>query len=421
VPLGPAINSLTGEWNLWVSADEHELMFEASSRASNVSVSGDLYYSWRTPAGWAAAVPVTGLNSSGSELMPRMHPDGNTLYYTTAVMGGHTVLRSAEWAPLRAELRAAYAPTLLVANRSSHEVSFVDLAEGEVVARLETGSGPHLLSNVAEGLVVATGYGEFPQPHTDPVASRPPFVEKLNSRITVIDTMTRKVLLDTVIEGCAKPHASWLVPPLAYVTCESEQRVLALDLSSGFPVRDFPTSQEGSHVLSYEPASRTLAVSNTESGSVTLINLVNGGSRIVSLRSGSEGSLAVDGNLWVANGTDGSVSVVDPRSATVIKHIESICEFPIALSEGAGQNIWLSCFGSSELVAIDRGDFTAHRRIRLDAAPLNILMHPTRELAYVSLPRMNAVAEIDLASGKELRRIRTGIEPDGLRWAPGPD
>jgi hypothetical protein len=36
---------------------------------------------------------------------------------------------------------------------------------------------------------------------------------------------------------------------------------------------------------------------------------------------------------------------------------------------------------------------------------------------YVSLPRRNAIAEIDLDSGSELRRIDVGIEPDGLRWA----
>jgi hypothetical protein len=44
-------------------------------------------------------------------------------------------------------------------------------------------------------------------------------------------------------------------------------------------------------------------------------------------------------------------------------------------------------------------------------------MHPKRELAYVSLPRQNAIAEIDLHSGSELRRLNVGIEPDGLRWA----
>ena len=104
--LGPAINSPTGEWNLWVSDDESELIFEASSRSTNVSVPGDLYYSWRTPAGWSAAVPIASLNSAGSELMPRLHPDGDTLYYTTAPLAGHARIETANWPELRLRLRS---------------------------------------------------------------------------------------------------------------------------------------------------------------------------------------------------------------------------------------------------------------------------------------------------------------------------
>lgn len=103
--LGPAVNSHTGEWNLWVSADESELIFEASSRPTNVSPPGDLYYSWQTAAGWTAAIPVSTLNSAGSDLMPRLHPDSNTLYYTTAPIGGQARIATAEWGPLRAQLR----------------------------------------------------------------------------------------------------------------------------------------------------------------------------------------------------------------------------------------------------------------------------------------------------------------------------
>jgi len=86
--LGPTINSATGEWNLWVSADEKEMIFEASSRSSNISVAGDLYYTRRSAHGWEPAAPLDRLNSSGSDLMPRMHPDGETLYFTTALIGG---------------------------------------------------------------------------------------------------------------------------------------------------------------------------------------------------------------------------------------------------------------------------------------------------------------------------------------------
>jgi DNA-binding beta-propeller fold protein YncE len=414
--LGPAFNRGTGEWNLWVSGDESEILFEASSRSTNVSESGDLYYSWRTAAGWTAPVPIASLNSAGSELMPRLHPDGDTLYYTTAPLGGHARIATANWRELRALLRAGYAPTLLVANRSSHEVSFVDLSRGEVIARVPTGEGPHLLSNVSDGRVLATGYGEFPQPHAKPASRRPPFVESLNSRLTVIDLTNRTVLLDRTIDGCAKPHASWIVGERAYVTCESERQVLALDLATGRVMRSFDTHQEGSHVLGFEAESRTLAVSNTDSGSLTLINVDSGETGVLELGNGSEGLLVVGDRIWVGNAWEGSVSVVDARSQTELTRIESVCNFPISFSE-SGRHVWLACFGSAELVSFDTDTFAPGRRISLEAQPLNLLLHPVLEVAYVSLPRMNAVAEIDLNSGEELRRINVGIEPDGLRWA----
>ncbi|MGI9224866.1 MAG: hypothetical protein ACR2QX_10345 [Woeseiaceae bacterium] len=414
--LGPAINSHTGEWNLWVSADESELIFEASARPGNVSVSGDLYYSWQTPAGWTAAVPLAPLNTGGSDLAPRIHPDGHTLYYTTAELGGHARIVAADWEKLRARVRSAYAPTLLVANRSSHEVTFVDLATAEIVTRIPTGEGPHLLSNVSDGRVLVTGFGEFPQPHEEPVSLRPPFVESPNSRLTVIDTSNRTVLLDRTIEDCAKPHASWIVEQRAYVTCETEQRVLALDLRTGRTVDYFDTRQEGSHVLGFDSGSRTLAVANTGSGSLTLINIDNGDTRVVELASGSEGLLVTTDHIWVGNAWDGSVSVVDPRTATVVAQTESVCNFPISISQRLQERVWIACFGSAELVAINSDTFAIERRIKLDDQPLNLLLHPSLELAYVSLPRQNAIAEIDLNSGTELRRIDVGIEPDGLRW-----
>ncbi len=414
-PLGAAINSRDGEWNLWVSGDESEMIFEASSRSTNVSESGDLYYSWRTPAGWTAAVPIESLNTAGSELVPRLHPDGDTLHYTTAPLGGHARIASTNWRELRPQLRDEYAPILLVANRSSHEVTFVDLARGEVVARVATGEGPHLLSNVSDGRVLATGYGEFPRPHTEPVSQRPPFVESLNSRLTLIDASNRTVLLDRVVDDCAKPHASWIIEERAYVTCESEKQVLVLDLESGGTTRSFATRQEGSHVLGFAADARTLAVSNTDSGSLTLINIDSGETVVVDLADGSEGLLVADDRIWVGNAWDGSISVVDARTRTMLKQIDSVCNFPISLSH-ARQRVWVACFGSAELVSVDAETFALGRRISLEDQPLNLLLHPDLGVGYVSLPRKNAVAEIDLTSGEELRRVNVGIEPDGLRW-----
>jgi len=415
--LGPAINTSTGEWNIWVSEDEREILFEASSRPTNVSVPGDLYYSWRTRAGWTAAIPVAPLNTRSSDLMPRLSPDGKTLYYTSAPIGGHARVISTEWPPLRDALRATYAPTLIAANRSSHEVTFVDLASGDVVARAATGEGPHLLSNVSDGLAVATGFGEFPKPHAAPVKQRPPFVAVPNSRLTLIDIASRVAVQDARIEDCARPHASWIIEDRAYVTCEREKQVHVIDLETLETIERLETHQEGSHVLVFEPLSRTLVTSNVDSGSITLFDIDQGDSNVVKLASGSEGSLAVDGRIWVANAIAGSVSVVDPIAGKVIEHIDSVCIFPISMSTDLHGQVWVACFASAELIAIDSDDFTIRRRIPLLDQPLNLVTHPSLGLAYVSLPRQNAIAEIDLATGNELRRIEVGIEPDGLRWA----
>ncbi|MEL7537775.1 MAG: hypothetical protein AAFM91_12060 [Pseudomonadota bacterium] len=103
--LGSSVNSAHGEWNLWVAPDETEMVFEASGRATNLSVPGDLYYSRWSDAGWTEAVPIGALNSKGSDLLPRLHPQNGTLIYTTAAIGGHAELRVVAWSPLRDRLR----------------------------------------------------------------------------------------------------------------------------------------------------------------------------------------------------------------------------------------------------------------------------------------------------------------------------
>jgi len=412
--LGPSVNSPTGEWNLWVSEDEREILFEASSRSTNLSVPGDLYYSWKTPAGWVAAIPVSELNTKGSDLLPRVHAD--TLYYTSAPIGGNAEIVSADWTSLRDDLRANYAPPLLVANRSSHELTIVDLAAGEIKQSLATGAGPHLLSNLDGGRVIATGFGEFPEPHDEPVSARPPFVADLNSRLTLFDIDGGTVLLDISLDDCARPHASWIVGKRGFVTCQDEQAVLEVDLQNGEVVRRYDTMQEGSHVLAFEPRSRTLSASNTDSGSVTLIDIDTGTTRVVKLDGGSEGAAEIGGLFWIGNAWAGSVAVIDPVSAKLVAQTERLCDFPIALSADRRNRVWVACFGSAELLALDRENYEVELRYKLDGQPLHVLVHPDRDVAYLSMPRENAVAEVDLTTGATTRKIRVGIEPDGLRW-----
>lgn len=414
--LGAAINSAEGEWNVWVAPGDDEMVFEASGRETNVSVPGDLYYSSSSEAGWTPAVPLSNLNTSGSELMLRPQPGTDNVIYTHATSGGNATLKFAAWQATRGAARAALGGTLAVTNRSSHEVTFLDLEQGIVTSRVATGNGPHLSSNVDEGRLLATAYGVYPEPHDEPVALRPPFVESLSSRATLIDVSIRKAVFDVKIPNCLRPHSSWIVNGYGYVTCEDEQALAKINLESGAVVDMLDTAQKGSHVLGALADGSKLAVSNTESDSVTLFDLETGDRTIVPTANGAEGLTFIGDELWISNALDGSVSVIDSGTGDVTHRIDDVCSFPIAMSRGVDGLVWVACFGSSELVGLGFDTKAEARRFKLDGQPLHVLAHPSLPLAYASIPRANAVMEVQLASGEATRLMDVGIEPDGLRW-----
>ena len=79
--LGTAINSSDGEWGSCISSDGTFLIFEASGRPENKSNNGDLYISHFKNGKWAKAINIVPLNSSGSDLTPKLSPDGKYLYF----------------------------------------------------------------------------------------------------------------------------------------------------------------------------------------------------------------------------------------------------------------------------------------------------------------------------------------------------
>ena len=89
--LGPLINSATGEWNCLVPADQRFIIFEASSRPSNVSVPGDLYISFARGDTWTSARPLAALNTTASDLAARLSPDGQWLYFASNRSGDGNV------------------------------------------------------------------------------------------------------------------------------------------------------------------------------------------------------------------------------------------------------------------------------------------------------------------------------------------
>ncbi len=75
------VSSEYGEWNIFVEPDEKWLIFESSGRPGSKSSNGDLYFSEKKDGSWQAPVPLSAINTPGSDLNVRLGPDKEFLYY----------------------------------------------------------------------------------------------------------------------------------------------------------------------------------------------------------------------------------------------------------------------------------------------------------------------------------------------------
>jgi outer membrane protein OmpA-like peptidoglycan-associated protein len=80
-PFGTSINSASFDGQPCLSADGRELYF-VSQRPSGKG-GKDMYMCRKTGETWAPAVPLTSLNTLWNEQTPFIHPDGQTLYFTS--------------------------------------------------------------------------------------------------------------------------------------------------------------------------------------------------------------------------------------------------------------------------------------------------------------------------------------------------
>jgi dipeptidyl aminopeptidase/acylaminoacyl peptidase len=84
VLVGSPVSTASGEWNVLVAPDESFLIVEASGREDALSARGDLYLHYRDGAGWSDPQPLESVNTPGSDLMPRLSPDGRHVFYTSS-------------------------------------------------------------------------------------------------------------------------------------------------------------------------------------------------------------------------------------------------------------------------------------------------------------------------------------------------
>lgn len=304
--------------------------------------------------------------------------------------------------------KAAAGPVLLIGNKGEDTLSFVDLTSGEELGRQPTGKAPHEIAISPDGKTAAVvAYG--------------------GKTIDLFDVATRTRLKTIDLSPNEGPHGIvWLKDGRLVATTERTRSVAVVDPAAGAVTASIPTDQDATHMVAVTSDGRIAYTANIRSGTVSVLDLKQGRKiRDIAVGGEPEGiALSKEEQaLWVADLEGARVQAFDTES---LEKIGEVATGPIPIRVAAspdGRWIVTSNVGDGSLTLIDAASRKKVRDMPIagtqEAGQVTILFGPGGRL-YAAETGRNSVAEIDLATGKVLRRLPTGTNGDGLAIAPAP-
>ena len=296
--------------------------------------------------------------------------------------------------------------TLLVGNKGEDTVSFIDLASGAELARAKTGRMPHEIAISPDGSQAAVvAYG--------------------GASIEIFDVDTFRLVRRIDLSPNQRPHGFvWLPDGRLVATTERSRTLTVVDTRRGDRVTAIPTGQEGTHMVAVSPDGRRAYTANIPAGTVTVVDLAAGRKlRDIAVGGRPEGIALTRGGreLWVGDLQGARVQAFGTQS---FERLAEVRTGPVPIRVVAspdGRWIVTSNVGNGSLTIIDAGTRQVTRQIEVSGAEaagqVTILFSPDGSRLYAAETGRDEVAEVDLASGTVLRRLKAGKNGDGLAIA----
>jgi len=211
------------------------------------------------------------------------------------------------------------------------------------------------------------------------------------------------------------------------VTTERSQSIAVVDPVAGKVISSIKTEQQGTHMVAVTSDGTTAYTSNIPAGTVTVVDLAGGKKlRDVAVGGRPEGiALSRDELvLWVGDLEGSRVQAFDTDTFDKLGEVKT-GGVPIRVAASPdGRWIVTSNLGAGGLTIIDAVSRTHVRDVPLSgdqkAGQVTIIFSVDSRLLYAAETGSDVIAEVDVASGKVLRRLPAGKNGDGLAIAPQP-
>jgi len=308
--------------------------------------------------------------------------------------------------------------TIVVGNRGGGTVWLLDIRSGERRAEIETRAAPHEVAISSDGAVAAvTNYG-------GPGAG---------NLVQFIDVRSGSVTHEITVAGYQRLHGAAFLEGDRVLALTSEQtgEILVVDVRTGEVLRALRTGGRATHMLA--PGGAWLYAANIADGSVSRVDPAGRQATPVWPvgATSTEGVAATpDGSQgWTGSMDSGEVFGVDGASGEIVARVGGL-QVPYRLAVTAdGGTVVVSDPDAGELVLVDRERGAVRRSVDIDeaaraaglggpASPQGFTLSPDGAWAFVSANAIGRVALVHLDSGRVVRFLEAGTEPDGIGFSP---
>ncbi len=311
-----------------------------------------------------------------------------------------------------------WADTVVVVCKSEFQLALVDPATQKVLVKLPTGLGPHEVAVSPDGRTAYVSnfgrYSVYPAGDTEH--------DKAGNTITVIDLVDRKVKATFDLGTHTGPHGMIVSHDgkLVWATSETPQAVLELDSSTGKILHVWDTNQVRSHMIVATPNEMKFYVTNTVSGSVSVVDRSSGEVKVVATGPGTEGiAISPDGKeVWAASRLDDKIEIISTATDSIVASFPSGGKGPKRMDfTPDGTQVWVTNPSSNQTTVFDARGRELIATLVLSKSPSGVFISSDGRRAYITNAVANELTFIDVPTRKILSTMPIGTDPDGVAWS----